>query len=204
MTVKNAILKAKVEGVLTELMVKTNAENVVVKDGGTEKTLAAKLAELASSPVSGITAADADAKISAAISALLNGAPETYDTLREIADYISTHESAADALNAAIENKVNKEEGKGLSAEDFTAAYKAALDSYAEKAANWDAAYEHAQMEHASADAQANAIESIKVNGTALPPDDEKAVNIPVPVLYVQSETPAGMKEGDIFLQTIE
>lgn len=45
--------------------------------------------------------------ISDAISDLINGAPGTYDTLKEIADYISQHEEVVDALNAAIGNKAD-------------------------------------------------------------------------------------------------
>ncbi|MCB6992885.1 hypothetical protein LI177_05220 [bacterium 210820-DFI.6.37] len=204
MAAKNAILKAMIEGVVTDIMVKTNAENVTVTDGATEKTLAEKLAEIATSAASGITAAEADSKISAAISGLIDGAPATYDTLKEIADYISTHEEVVAALNSAIGNKVDKESGKGLSANDFTNAYKAALDSYATKVANWDSAYNHSQAAHAPAGAQANKIETVKVNGTALTPDSSKAVDVPVPVIYAQTSTPANLKAGDLFLQITE
>lgn len=204
MAVKNAILKAQIEGILTDIMVKTSAENVVVTDGGTEKTLATKLTEIATSAASGITASEAETKINTAISNLIDGAPETYDTLKEIADYISAHEEAATALNAAIGNKVDKVEGKGLSANDFTDAYKTALDSYAAKAANWDAAYTHSQAAHAPTGAQANVIESVKVNGAALTPDSSKAVDVAVPTIYAQTTTPANLKAGDLFLQITE
>ena len=73
-------------------------------------------------------------EINAAIAALIDDAPETYDTLREIAEYIAQDKSAMEALNAAIGNKVDKEEGKGLSANDFTDILKAKLDSIAEGA----------------------------------------------------------------------
>lgn len=46
-TAKNAILRAKLNGVITELLVKTNAANVIVDENGT--TLAAHLATLATS-----------------------------------------------------------------------------------------------------------------------------------------------------------
>lgn len=204
MAIKNAILKAKIEGEIFDIMVKTNADNVEVQDGDSTKTLAVKLAEIAESAASGITSSQADEKISAAISALIDGAPETYDTLKEIADYIETHEEAADALNAAIGNKVDKEAGKGLSTNDFTNAYKNALDSYATKATNWDAAYTHSQAAHAPAGAQVNTIETVKVNGSPLPPDGSKAVDIPVPTIYAQTDAPVNLKEGDLFLQIAE
>lgn len=45
--------------------------------------------------------------ISAAIADLINGAPETYNTLKELADYIVAHEDVVDTLNAAIGNKAD-------------------------------------------------------------------------------------------------
>ena len=44
------------------------------------------------------------------IADLIGGAPETYDTLKELADYIASHEEVADALNEAIGKKASKEE----------------------------------------------------------------------------------------------
>lgn len=46
--------------------------------------------------------------------------------------------------------------------------------------ANYDAAYTHSQSAHAPSNAQANVIETVKVNGTALTPT-AKAVNVVVP-----------------------
>lgn len=46
---------------------------------------------------------------------------------------------------------------------------------------NWNAAKAHADSAHAPSSAQANVIETVKVNGTALTPSS-KAVNITVPV----------------------
>lgn len=96
-TAKKAILKAKLEGVITQLIVETNAENVLVDEN---TTLAEKLAEI-------LTASEVETKISTAISELINGAPETYDTLKEIADYISEHQEVVATLNAAIGDKVS-------------------------------------------------------------------------------------------------
>lgn len=50
---------------------------------------------------------------------------------------------------------------------------------------NYDAAYAHSQEAHAPADAQANVIESVKVNGTAQT-ITSKAVNISVPTTVAQ------------------
>lgn len=43
------------------------------------------------------------------INDLIGGAPGTYDTLKEIADYIASHEEVAEALNQAITNKAEKD-----------------------------------------------------------------------------------------------
>lgn len=42
------------------------------------------------------------------IAELIGGAPETYDTLKEIADYIASHVDVADSLNAAIGQKADR------------------------------------------------------------------------------------------------
>lgn len=44
------------------------------------------------------------------IAELVNGAPETLDTLREVADAISMHDSVVDALDSAIGKKANQTE----------------------------------------------------------------------------------------------
>lgn len=50
----------------------------------------------------------------------------------------------------------------------------------ADERISWNAAKTHADSAHAPSDAQANVIETLKVNGTALTPSS-KSVNIPVP-----------------------
>lgn len=83
-------------------------------------------------------------------------------------------EAAVDAeevrVDALLAKKVDKVDGKGLSTNDLTNELKG----------NYDAAYTHSQAAHAPVNAQANIIESVKVNGTALTITD-KAVDIAVP-----------------------
>ena len=136
---KNAILRALIEGVITDLMVKTSVQNVYIDD---DTTLSAKLAEIIQSlnskatadalnsglsgkadtghthsqaEVSGLatalsnrpTTGEMNTAISNAISALIGGAPETYNTLKELADYISAHADVVESLNAAIGSKAS-------------------------------------------------------------------------------------------------
>ena len=44
------------------------------------------------------------------IAELINGAPETLDTLKEIADAMTEHQSVVEALDKAIGNKANESE----------------------------------------------------------------------------------------------
>lgn len=95
-----------------------------------------------------------------------------------ISDAIDAEESRVDGLLA---NKVDKVDGKGLSTNDLTNELKA----------NYDAAYAHSQEAHAPVNAQANIIETVKVNGTALTVTD-KAVDISVPTDNSQLTNGAG------------
>ena len=61
---------------------------------------------------------------------------------------------------------------------------------------NYDAAYTHSTQAHAPSNAQANVIETVKVNGTALTPSS-KAVDISVPTKVSQLTNDAGYKTTD-------
>lgn len=127
---KNVVLQMMLENVLEDLMVRSNAQNIIV-NVETGETLATRLASITSQLADLGSGEAIDEKISAAIDNLIDGAPETYNTLKEIADYIAEHKDAADALSAAVGNKVDKVSGKGLSTEDFTTALKTKLEGIA-------------------------------------------------------------------------
>lgn len=163
-TAKQAILKAKIQGQLQEILVKTSAAYVMYDETTTVAAkLAAMIADIATkasaqdlttglagkadtghkheqadvnglvdalagkaaaehtheqAEVTGLTDALAarptteamNTAISTAISELINGAPETYDTLKEIADYITEHADVVTALNEAIGKKADNAE----------------------------------------------------------------------------------------------
>lgn len=127
---KNVLTQMLLEGVLNDIMLQTGADNVIV-DASKGEMLSTRLATIMTKLDATTTPAEVDTKIKTAIDNLIAGAPDTYDTLKEIADYIAADSTAMDALNKAIVGKVDKVEGKGLSAEDFTAALKAKLESVA-------------------------------------------------------------------------
>lgn len=62
------------------------------------------------------------------IEALIAGAPEALDTLKELADAMKDESDALAAMTAAIGNKVDKVAGKGLSTNDFDNAAKGKVD----------------------------------------------------------------------------
>ena len=84
-------------------------------------------------------------------------------------------------VDGELAKKVDKVDGKGLSTNDLTNELKA----------QYDASYAHSQVAHAPADAQANVIESVKVNGSAVTITD-KAVDITVPTDNAQLANGAG------------
>ena len=82
----------------------------------------------------------------------------------------STNPVQNSAVKAALDGKVDTEQGKGLSTNDLTDSLKN----------NYDAAYTHSQQAHAPDNAEANVITGIQKNGTNLTIANKK-VNITVP-----------------------
>lgn len=68
-----------------------------------------------------------DSKITEKVAEIVADAPEDFDTLKEMSDWIENHEESAAAMNSAIQGKVDKETGKGLSTNDYTTAEKTKL-----------------------------------------------------------------------------
>lgn len=105
---------------------------------------------------------------------------DTYKTETVTNNAFSTHgaKDLYDELLLAIGNKANSS--------DLTA-HKNDTDIHVstEDRTNWDSAKTHADSAHAPSDAQANVLETVKVNGTALTPSN-KAVNVTVPTTVAQ------------------
>ena len=111
-TAKRAILRAKIEGVLTDLMVKTSAENVYVDDS---TTLAAKLADIIAQLGNKVESGDITSAVDALRQEMLGDVPvEAYNTFTELAQYIETHQEAADALTEAIGKKADQTTVDGI------------------------------------------------------------------------------------------
>lgn len=204
MAVKKAILKAKVENEIVELMAKTQVDNVYLTDGTT--TLAAKLAEIVTAINDRAKSTDVTAEIKQAIDDLIGGAPDTYDTLKEIADYLATHKNEYTALLSTVGNKVDKEEGKGLSANDFTDAYKAVIDglgSLASKSSVTESDLDAALAAKVNAAAEGNHSHTNKTVLDGITSDkvtewDNKSK------VYIQAAQPTDLKAGELWVQTLD
>ena len=135
-----------VTGTLAERDAKINANFEALDTGKLGKTETATN----SSKLGGVAAAsyaktaDMNSAIEAAKSAvkdeLINGAPDTYDTLKEIADYIAEDKTGAAAMNKAIAGKLGKTE----TAADSSKLGGVAAASYA-KTADMNSAIEAAK-----------------------------------------------------------
>lgn len=128
-TTKAILAKIKLEGEIKDLIAKSNGENVAVTYNGKNETLSEALAEILASITALPTSEGVVNTVTTEIAKVVDGAPESFDTLKEIATYIEEHQEVVETLNAAIGNKVDKVEGKGLSTEDFTTALKNKLDN---------------------------------------------------------------------------
>ena len=94
-----------------------------------------------------------------------------------------TLENMQEMLDEVGQRVVKKEEGKGLSTNDLTNELKAKYDQAAQKVESLE-----------SAGAEANVIETVKVNGSPLSPDGSKAVNITVPTKVSQITNDSGFQ----------
>ena len=152
-----ALIIAKVENQIIELLAKSSVTNVYLEDGTT--TLASKLAEMMTAIDSKTTPDAVATQIQNAIDGLIDGAPGTYDTLKEIADYLATHNDEYTALVEVVGSKASQ----------------VALDAVIERVVGLET-----KMTTIEEGAQVNIIEKVKVNGV----EQEitgKAVDISVP-----------------------
>lgn len=69
-----------------------------------------------SSTTTAYSASKVNSAISDAINALIDGAPSTYDTLKEISDYIASDTTGMAALTTAINNRVRYDDTQTLTA----------------------------------------------------------------------------------------
>lgn len=111
------------------------------------------------------------------------------DTWAELPYVTMTPEEITTAINNAITVASHSHSNKSI-LDAITASFTTALKT------NYDGAYTHSQAAHAPSNAQANVIESVKVNGTAQTVTS-KAVDITVPTKTSQLTNDSGFKTTD-------
>lgn len=229
---QKAILTAKINGVLKDLMVKTSADQVFIDDS---TTLAAKLTELVnaldgkaasnhSHTADNINAVSSDGTlrslqkvldekattdamntaISTAIGNLVGDAPETYDTLQEIAAYIDAHQDVVDALNASIGSKADASVVATL--QETVTAIKTVTDSLgalATKNSVAESDLDEALKAKVNAAAEGNHSHGNKAVLDGITADLVTAWNGKSTVYYSATQ-PIGLAEGDLWVQLID
>lgn len=100
------------------------------------------------------------------IADLINGAPTTLDTLKEVADAMAENESVVEALEASIGSKASQ-------AEVDTHVENNNIHITPTERTNWNAAKTHADSAHAPSNAEANqnAFSNVKVGNTTIVAD---------------------------------
>lgn len=112
---KNVVLTHKFNRAIYALAIRTTTD--VVYDKNYKYTLTEMLCDITDALTSNFQKI---AQVSEAFNHLMADCPEEFNTLKEIADYINVHGDPKSELIQIIDNKVDKEEGKGLSTNDFT------------------------------------------------------------------------------------
>lgn len=195
---EKAILKAYINGVLTELLVKTSAEQVYLND---TTNLASKLTEMISAINERAKTTDMNTAISQAIDALRaellgTDAKEAYDTFTELAAYIASHGDITEALNAAIGNKADRS-----TVTEIQNAINA-LGSLANKNAVSESDLDSSLKEKVNAAAQGNHSHANKavLDGitSALVDSWSRKSNV-----YKSATQPTGMTANDLWIQLV-
>lgn len=99
------------------LFPKTKANLVNMEDGQTVQSV---VTGVLNDLTNYVTQVDIDTTVNNAISNLVNGAPETLDTLYELAKVLDVDPNFATTITTELGKKVDKITGKGLSSNDFT------------------------------------------------------------------------------------
>lgn len=124
------------------------------------------------------------------IAELVDGAPETLDTLKEVSDALAENDTVMEALTAAIGTKANQTELDTHTGNDIIHVTQTDKDNLA-------IAKEHADSDHARTDAtkveKSDTNGNIKINGTE--------INVYV---HPEGTNPHGLTKRDIGLENVE
>lgn len=151
------ITKAEIEAKLTgNITSHTHSQYLTEHQSLTEYAKTADLAKVATSgsyndlsnkpTIPSIDGLATTNYVDSKVAGIVNSAPETLDTLNELATALGNDANFATTVSNQIGSKVDKVNGKGLSTNDLTNELKT----------NYDAAYTHSTSVHAPSNAQKN------------------------------------------------
>ena len=129
MATKNITLKKQIGDTMYDLMVKTIAEQVSGTYNSSPMTLDQIITAIETelgNKASGTEFTELKNTVTSFMTG--EGISDSYDTLLEISNWITSHEELYQTLVTLAQGKVGKEDGKGLSTEDFTTELKTKLE----------------------------------------------------------------------------
>ena len=129
MATKNITLKKQIGDTMYDLMVKTIAEQVSGTYNSSPMTLDQIITAIETelgNKADGTEFTELQNTVTSFMAG--EGISDSYDTLLEISNWITSHEELYQTLVTLAQGKVDKEDGKGLSTEDFTTELKTKLE----------------------------------------------------------------------------
>ena len=195
---EKAILKAIISGTLTELLIKTSAEQVFLDE---TTTLAAKLTEIIAAineraKTTDMNTAMAEMKTEIKQELLGDMPVETLNTFTELAKAYTEHEEFAETLQAAIGDKADKNTVEALDAAIKELGALASKDTISES--DLDAALK----EKINAASQGNHSHENKSVLDGIGADNIAAWDAKANI-YKSATQPAGMTDHDLWIQLV-
>lgn len=188
----NGIITREIHGILYDVMVMTTTSNVYDKEGYTLTEIISDIADALSS-----NKRDIDS-IGRALRAILKDAPKTMNSFRKVWDYVNLDtEDPKSRLAEALDTKVDKIPGKGLSTHDLT-------DILYEKLVNDYTKEELDERFQIIIDKEAEDVQIIDRKIDAL---DERVLLLeeePNLRLAFDTEPPSGTIVGDVYAKVID
>lgn len=193
---KDAIIKALVDGIITELMIKTVGTQVYLDDS---TTLSAKISKMVAAINARAKTTDVNTLVTNSVNELrqelLGNLPaEAYNTFTELARYIEEHEEVSDALQSAIGNKAD------ASLVSTIKATVDALGSLAKKNKVSESDLDSALLEKVNSASQGNHSHSNKTVLDGIKSTDVQNWNSKGKT-YVASSQPSNITENDLWIQ---
>ena len=218
---KYILEQIKIAGQFEELIAKSNGENVAVVYNEESMSLSQALGKIFTSVSGAQNEEQVKALIKAEVDKLINGADGMYDTLGEIAAWITEHKEFADGLNEAIGKKADKQDFDTVKAtvealgdlarkntvaeDDLSPELKTKLNAAAEgnhSHDNKEALDEITQGKIQAWDAKADKTEASGEAAGLMPAADKKRLDAMGGVFY-GTQPPAEMRDGDLFIHVV-